>query len=41
MEKYVFREKWYGCKAVLQGTLLEAFLILMRYRVNFFTGVVP
>jgi hypothetical protein len=39
--KCVFREKCCGCKAVLRGILLEALLILMRYRVNFFTGVVP
>lgn len=30
--KRVFREKWYGCKAVLRGILLEAILVLMRYR---------
>lgn len=39
--KCVFREKWYGCKAALRGIMFEAFLILMRYRMNFFIGVVP
>jgi hypothetical protein len=37
----VFRLKCYGCKAVLWGVFVKAFLILMRYRVNFFTGVIP
>jgi len=37
----VLRKKWYGCKAVLRGILVEAFLILMRYRVNFLTDVIP
>jgi hypothetical protein len=39
MEKNVSSAK--SGKAVLRGILFEAFLILMRYRVSFFSGVVP